>query len=563
MKGTGATTATRGTGRSGGTVGATPTGIELGLNVGIGQLGISTDYGGGIVIGIGGQKIVWGREGGKIHYNFGGLEVIVEARDCVVVETRKMWGQVVGRHVYPDPGCKPEPPSTPSTGGTTNKNLGLPAEEVTPFLEDNKCYHVVFLWHAYIQNEFKWEPDPNIFQRASTASDIHGGGVWINNQNRFYAKVDKALPYERTPAYIEFHDPPSVPLSQAYLYPNEFKKYKANFKAWASINGKLQIHIPGGYKYNEQILMPWDLFNTGAYIKNYIQQWRPAGQIWDLSAYEIPCNYFSSGTPGLPKKIGIPQSFIPSPSAGNQPPMPESCCEALAADIEDIKEVLACKEILAGKMTFPWSWRMPGGQGEEIIMDYPNLLRAIAQQIDHLGIHPPKLSIKDINNAIAGDQSLTNQFPSVTQAFEALMAQVWDANADVDTLTNFLYRLAWLSVQQSFNLAQVTGTVESLKDMIGGETEPTETTLTTPFNIAAGTGAKEMPPGKGFGKQANESNAIDNRINANTEMSTEAMLPKFLKIRENPILVDTFTGKQDIFDILMLIRMDLEKLKNK
>src|SRR4028118_54143 len=114
-----------GTGRSGqtrGAVGVTPTGIELGIDVGIGQLGISTDYGGGIVIGLGGQKIVWGREGGKISYNVGGLlQLTVEARDCVVVETRKIAGQVVSRHTYPDPGCKlppedkkPEKPSSPA-----------------------------------------------------------------------------------------------------------------------------------------------------------------------------------------------------------------------------------------------------------------------------------------------------------------------------------------------------------------------------------------------------------------------------------------------------------------
>jgi hypothetical protein len=207
-------------------------------------------------------------------------------------------------------------------------------------------------------------------------------------------------------------------------------------------------------------------------------------------------------------------------------------------------------------MTFPWKWRMPGGQGEEIIMDYPNLMRAIAQMIDHLGIHPPKLSIKDINNAIAGDQSISNQFPSATQGFEALMAQVWDANADVDTLTNFLYRLSWLSVQQSMNMAVLSGKVQSVLDMVGGETEPSETSITTPFNIGAGIVEKPSKE-KGFGK-----NQINSKIEANTEIATESLLPDFLKIRENPIIIETFSGTQDLFDKITILTLKIESLQN-
>ncbi|MEG4965013.1 MULTISPECIES: hypothetical protein, partial [unclassified Microcoleus] len=61
----------------------------------------------------------WGREGGKIHYDLGGFEVIVEARDCIVTETKKIMGIVVASHTYPDPGCKlpeeeePELPELP------------------------------------------------------------------------------------------------------------------------------------------------------------------------------------------------------------------------------------------------------------------------------------------------------------------------------------------------------------------------------------------------------------------------------------------------------------------
>lgn len=236
--------------------------------------------------------------------------------------------------------------------------------------------------------------------------------------------------------------------------------------------------------------------------------------------------------------------------------MPESCCESLKADIEDIKSVLATKEMLAKKLTFPWRLRMPGGEGDEIITDYPNLARCIAQMIDHLGIHPPKLSIKDINNAIAGDQSINNQFPSATQGFEALMAQVWDANADVDTLTNFLYRLSWLCVQQSMNLAVVSSDIQCIKDMVGGRTKPGTATLVTPFNIGAGVN-ESSTKGKGFGKG---SGGIDQKIDVNTELSTESLLPDFLKIRENPVVIETFDGDKDVVDMLSMLILKVETL---
>lgn len=74
--------------------------------------------------------MTWGREGGTIHLGVGGFEVDVEARDCIVTETKSIFGQVVAQRSYPDPGCKspereeklePKPPQSPSN--PTNKAL--------------------------------------------------------------------------------------------------------------------------------------------------------------------------------------------------------------------------------------------------------------------------------------------------------------------------------------------------------------------------------------------------------------------------------------------------------
>lgn len=508
-----------------GAVGISPTGIELGINVGIGQLGISTDYGGGIVVGIGGQKIVWGREGGYIEYKLPGMEVLIEARDCVVVETRKIMGNIVASHTYPDPGCKapdPDPPKPDPPKPPPSPNTPLP-DPPTP---DLSCPEVYRSWK-------RSSADGSSFSREDALRALF---PWLYD-GLSDTEVGQLIGFSTVGLSSVFKSPTNpfeyfAPITGQLIFPSDGSEPKTPGVIKAVNSGSHDIIDESGR------IIFYDVGRTEQLFTRTEDGWVYAG-MWE---YTLRCA--SAGK-------------RPPPPSGNRPPMPQDCCKELAADLADVKEVLATKEILEGKLTFPWRVRMPAGQGDEIIKDYPNLARAIAQMIDHLGIHPPKLSIKDINNAIAGDQSIENQFPSATQGFEALMAQVWDANADVDTLTNFLYRLSWLCVQQSVNLAVLSGDIQSIKDMLGGATKRDSTSITTPFNIGAG--IKEVSTkGKGFGK--NQGNGIDKKIDENTEFSTESLLPEFLKIRENEIIIDKFSGKEDIYDLLSLIILKLETL---
>lgn len=476
-----------------GSVGISPKGIELAIDAGVGKLGISTDYGGGVVIGIAGQKIVWGREGGKIHYSLLGLELIIEARDCIVVETQKIAGQIVASHTYPDPGCKPPKPPKPP-GASPPPGTSLPPGALSP------------------------------------------------------GQIDRAMPQRSCQSLCVI----------ANVYDSEQSRYETEQVCWGEKN--LNVGTVARPRFDGTKLTGWcsgllNYVDSEDEISGSLQEWIEGFFSPYAYGFREGYNYFTM-SPETRSRC-FPETPAPAPpSAGNRPPMPQDCCKQLAADLADLKEVLATKEILQGKLTFPWRLRMPGGQGEEVIKNYPNLARAMVQVIDHLGIHPPKLSIKDINNAIAGDQSISNQFPCATQGFEALMAQVWDANADVDTLTNFLYRLSWLCVQQSMNLAVVSADIQSIKDMIGGKTTPDKATITTPFNIGAG--VKETTKGKGFEK--NKNGEIDKKIDANTELSTESLLPDFLKIRDNDIIIERYTGDKDVVDMLSLILLKLETL---
>lgn len=549
-------------GRQEGSVGVGANGsVSLGIDYAGVKLGVTNDYGGAGTIGFGGQSITWGITGGNIKLGIGGFDVEVQARDCVVVETKRIAGMIVATRTYPDPGCKePIEKLKDPAKGSANPQIDLGNFATEAICKNGKWQlkQVVYLskdpewWIQYTElwELMKWleqarrEFHATIFNPwgygawwPSTTKDNYEGMIasdggliaanaanadyWLGrNQWKLGDTVTSITPIYKALAWYwgGYASTPVLP-AVSYYYTSTRQRYISTMGSTANVLGAPSIN------------------NTRLIITNILPP--------------PPC---PNGESSNPNNLLIINNL---PLAGNQPPMPESCCESLKADIEDIKSVLATKEMLAKKLTFPWRLRMPGGEGDEVITDYPNLARCIAQMIDHLGIHPPKLSIKDINNAIAGDQSISNQFPSATQGFEALMAQVWDANADVDTLTNFLYRLSWLCVQQSMNLAVVSSDIQCIKDMVGGKTKPDTAILVTPFNIGAGVNESNTK-GKGFGKGSG--GGIDKKIDVNTELSTESLLPDFLKIRENPVVIETFDGDKDVIDMLSMLTLKVETL---
>src|SRR4028118_284367 len=107
---------TRGIGKNGdGTITINREGGAIQINLGIASFGLTTDYGGAFSLGIAGQEVTWGKEGGTIHIGIGSFSVDVEARDCIVTEVKSIAGIIVAQRSYPDPGCKPDPPTPTPT----------------------------------------------------------------------------------------------------------------------------------------------------------------------------------------------------------------------------------------------------------------------------------------------------------------------------------------------------------------------------------------------------------------------------------------------------------------
>ena len=229
--------------------------------------------------------------------------------------------------------CEPKQPPKGSAAPKT-PNIGSNSDDIVPLIQDNKCYHMVVLRHHHINTKFTWAPNPNVFVRSSSLEDIHGQGVWTNNQNRFSPTFVSAevLPHSKTPAYIERHEMPNATMEEQNSKPAEFTKYEANYKAWGLYNNRLTIVFPGGFFYAEsEMSYPSHIIGSGSWIKDKIALYKSYNIIFDISVCEIPCHTKSPDLPvRVPNKLFLPDSSFSLP---NPPPtkkkMDDKCCKAI------------------------------------------------------------------------------------------------------------------------------------------------------------------------------------------------------------------------------------------
>jgi hypothetical protein len=522
MKGMGATGTSRGTGR------VTRTGVEFGLDVGIGQLGISTDYGGGIVIGIGGQKIVWGREGGKIYYNVGGFEVIVEARNCVVVETRKIAGQVVGIHTYPDPGCKlpedpkpepdhPLPPSSnnPNNIATVRQCLGgdyeLLCSEIPPGSGGGKERIYRLLDALAVNDEYF-----NSFYDSATDEKEANKKIGVNK-------------WEKTTINQNY----TVYFGPRWIYLSSQNK---------------------NYVGSEGVIAGGDASTKRTQNRDIYLQKGGGSIAFSSVAYNIRTVIISATSPPpCPIPLPKPQLF---PPAGNQPPMPDRCCEALQADIEDIKTVLAVESFLKKKVEIPGELLEIQTDGKsvpkpETILNYAQMAHAVLLTINRYGIDAPiKVEIEDTDTTKKGKQSDEFTYNSGAVALQAILELLWEIKGDSASRLKLQVRIAYAVTRILKIVAGVGESVRTLLKMLGLPLRYDKKKLILEFNLAA---AKR---GKGFGNTT--------KGTTSTEAEVETLLPGLLEETEYEVPVPVFDAKdEDIRELLVKIHIALQSLPRK
>lgn len=515
---------------------------DIGVDFKVGGLGITNDYGGAITVSIAGQSITWGREGGKIHYNVGGFEVIVEARDCVVTETKLILGIVVASHTYPDPGCElpqeeepqqlepPEPP--PESDGT----------EKIDFLD--------FAWVA-LDVETNW-----------TAYDDFGGGVRTNKSgiNNTKSRVKNGSPgltpnlsldVERhfqlvgNTTFQRVHADGNNDLTGSAVV-----KYEGNIsfsgaltpalRYWAFNNTIIsRVLTPPNYPYNTSGpgIPPYVVYGTGANIKAYIKERNSSADHnvdYANSSNGMIANHRYVVGVVVKQKEALPVKPQPFLKPG-VPPHMNDCCEDILDSLEDLKDVLHVEFFKKKKFPVPSYLLAPGCDPGKTVdaENYYHLFQKMFQALAHSTIINPKIEIQDADSVKEGDQTIKSQYLSATGWAEAITKMLYEIVDDGNVATNMDIRTGVTVTQLMVAVADLSYKLDCVIDLIGIPTKRTKGEVETSYNLVVeGENTKGFDP-----KKSNQ------QLDLNSDVSTEKLLASLLKTRKNPIVKEEIHPK--------------------
>ena len=525
--------------------------IELGVDFKVGGLGVTTDYGGAIVVTIAGQSITWGREGGLIEYNFAGFQVTVEARDCIVTETKKIAGIVVAEHTYPDPGCElPEPPEPPEPPKPPPGPNGIDPNTITDtgdgYILVGESYYSIF--YNY--------PDPWFLEEDKKGTEIYEGIAKVECTN---------IPEIVTPpGYYSW----GIPVFLA-IETNATNKKWVNGGFTYSSSGYTSISESRRNTYYEQIdgtTFQYTEFAAGTVTSQYrTGPYPPAtggivnglvayGSMRAIARWVIQINNFWSSrtSSGLRKKIinkvipvgqqKPPRPFLPT---GNKPPMNKDCCEEILDKLEGIEEVLAVAKLLKDKFPVSNTFMAPGvnPDSKTEAKNYYEIAQCLFRMMAHGMIFEPEAVIKDSDAAKAGDQPLKVRYLNATGWAKAVSEMLFEVRDDGNVATNMDLRNGFTVTQ--LMVADVVEKVDTILDCIGVPTKHKIEVVTTAFNCL-------VQVGKGFGADNQK------QLDLNEDTATEALLPEFLKTRENKLkTVEIHPRSQSLLEILRDIQKSL------
>ena len=545
-------TITRKIGRGGeSTVTVSPEVVGLQVNLGIVSLGATTDFGGAISLGITGQEITWGREGGTIHIGIGGFAVDVEARDCIVTETKSIFGIIVAQRSYRDPGCKPEktpdppkppPPSEPEEDGTELLKTGVGWVFCKGHVDYKKIYTIAGYPDVYLQDE-------GYNEIVMSASDYN-----LNQFKRIDLSKCRADQITNMRTTVVSGEPPAS-WYQSRIGTRITKTYSVTFSAFtvATPAGSARLYDfisyevisieknPSGYTGllstgSQDWIFHGDQVGIKAYIKNYnaTKAVRTANTTETLQVIKvIPVDE-------VPKP---PTSFLPT---GNKPPM-QNCCEEVLDMLEDIKEAFAVDRLLKDKFPVSNTFMAPGCDPASVTQakNYYEIFQCVMRMMAHGMIFEPRVNIKDADAAKAGDQEFKAKYLNATGWASAVAEALLEVKDDGNVSTNMDIRNGFAATQTMVGLADAIYRINAILDGVGVELIPKVETVDTPYNV-------QIQIGKGFG-EGNE-----RQIDLNTDEATEKLLPTFLQVKKNKIKsVEIHPRSRSLKEILESIESNL------
>lgn len=494
---------------------------NLGIDFKVGGLGITNDYGGAITISIAGQSITWGREGGKIHYDLGGFEVIVEARDCVVTETKLIMGIEVASHTYPDPGCKlpeeePEPPEPPpSPSNPTNKPLyrncnggrWVLTHEV--YMTDSKSFKLFPIEEALTRRAAASEPTPERHAAADLAAyHWNGRSDWIK----------KSFPNKSPRRELVGNWNWVSPSNQLPRFGSDIRTSN-RLAAWIEISSERYLYFyPEANIDDAQTSFMAGVFHSYSYV------------VVDVILDPPVC----------PNGELKPQPFL---RPGVPPQIKNDCCEEILDSLDDLKDVLHVDFFKKEKFPVPSYLLAPGVDPSKttVANNYYNLFQKLFQALAHSTIVSPKIDIQDADAVKEGDQPINSEYLSATGWAEAITKMLYEIVDDGNVGTNMDIRTGVTVTQLLVAVADLSYKVDCIIDCIGVTTKRSKGEVETSYNLVVeGDNTKGFDP-----KKANQ------KLDLNSDISTDKLLSSLLRTRKNPIVKEEIHPKSPtLFEIL-------------
>lgn len=526
-------------------------GGSIEIDLGFASLGATTDYGGAVSVGLLGQEITWGREGGTIHIGIGGFAVDVEARDCIVTEVKSIFGIIVAQRSYPDPGCGPPEPFVPPEPIMPDLPPGSDGTEKLNFLEFAwVCLNCQSNWTSY---EISGNgTQTNKAGTEETKSRVKAGSpgltpeLALDVKNHF--ETTSRYTFERVHGDGNNNLTGSAVVTYKGIVANRIRG-TADLSFWNFQNiDAVTILTPPNYSYNISGpgISPFVLYGTGVNIAAFIKSKNSSPE------HNVNEHHFAGGTIAthrysvgviVKQKQPVTAPLLPT---GNKPPM-QNCCEDILDMLEDIKEAYAVDRLLKDGFpvsnTFMAPQCVPGTVTKAKNMY--EIIQCVIRMMAHGMIFEPGVNVKDADAAKAGDQEFKAKYLNATGWASAVAEALLEVKDDGNVSTNMDIRNSFAVTQTMVGLADAIYKLGALIDMMGVEVIPKVRTVETPFNL-------QIQIGKGFGDNN------ERQIDLKTDEATEALLPELLKVKTNKIkTVDIHPRSRSLKEILESIEANL------
>jgi hypothetical protein len=505
---------------------------EAGIDLGFGSIGVTTDYGGGISLGLLGQEITWGREGGTIHIGVGGFNVDVEARDCIVTEIKSIAGHIVAQRSYPDPGCELPPPTpTPSTS-PVSPNPAIPAGVEVPNTDVEGWVFV----HVLAEG-------------TDFAGKFHS--------HLFFRSITSPLK-ERLPRFVA-RSPVDMSVQAFKEFPNVIVK-KNGIQLWVhripvydvirAIKREVPLNTELTYQFASSLYNTGDrnpLFFLGVFrdIRNFLEINNAQNKaIAALDTTYTRNTYIPYACVPYYGEVEEPnQPFLPT---GNKPPM-KDCCEEVLDYLADFAEAFDIERLLKDKFPVSNVFMAPecDPASKTEAKTYYEIMQCAFRVMAHGLIFEPRVEIKDADAAKAGDQNFKARYLNATGWASAVSEALLEVRDDGNVSTNMDIRNGFAVTQTMVGMADALYRLETILDCLGIKLIPKVETVETPYNL-------QIKVGKGFGK------GNERQIDLNTDEATEKLLPSFLQTQKNAIkTVEIHPRGRSILEILENIEANL------